>query len=407
MIELNNLILNPATSIDPQGITTELPEAELLNMPTDIQDTDEPISLDASSFVILMAQVLATTQVVKDENTNNAMDVQQDVSEVTGEIVEQELKDQSTDKLPLQDTPEAVLNIDNNVAMTWINSESYTPPHLSSSETTTDTVDTTVNAQELLPEAIVKAMNLFSETKPSEIDISHAKVIKPEIAVQIDPNLNQNLKNSSPDRVKDDLVPTNILMNMTASNAMPNAVFTKIPVEIDTNTTLETDNPVSLVNSLVSNAGIDPQTSKTNTDVKTLSIPVDVNSPQWSDEFAERIVWMGQQTIKSALIKVHPEDLGPIEINIKIVKDAATLNISSHSTHVCNIVDQSMPKLREMMAEQGINLAEVHISADANSQQSSQQHNNFRESVANNTEDEVLLTPLNRKPNKGLIDYFA
>ncbi|WBV67690.1 flagellar hook-length control protein FliK [Legionella pneumophila] len=53
--------------------------------------------------------------------------------------------------------------------------------------------------------------------------------------------------------------------------------------------------------------------------------------------------------------------MGPLEINVKVVKDNASVNISTHSVYVKEIVDQAIPRLREMMAQQGINLSEVHM----------------------------------------------
>lgn len=138
-----------------------------------------------------------------------------------------------------------------------------------------------------------------------------------------------------------------------------------------------------------------------------LEIPCEIANPKWVDYFSEHIVWLGEQDIKSAQIKIHPEDLGPLEINIKVIKDDVSVSINSYSNQVRDIVDQGIPRLRDMMSQQGINLSEVNINAGSDSHQSSQQDNQWKQETFHGNSEEIQLTPLSRKIQKGLIDYFA
>jgi flagellar hook-length control protein FliK len=144
---------------------------------------------------------------------------------------------------------------------------------------------------------------------------------------------------------------------------------------------------------------------------KTLDIPLPLNHAQWGDKFAEHIIWLGNNDIKSAVIKISPEELGPLEISVKVVKDSASVNILSHSMHVRDMVDQAIPRLRDMMADQGLNLANVHVSADTRSNNQFAQNNNSNdpqyEASFNETEEEPQLITSIKKPSKGLVDYFA
>ncbi|WP_454780807.1 flagellar hook-length control protein FliK [Legionella sp. WA2022007384] len=139
---------------------------------------------------------------------------------------------------------------------------------------------------------------------------------------------------------------------------------------------------------------------------QTLTIPMEIDNPEWSNQFSERITWLGQQEVTGAIIKINPEDLGPLEINIKVINDTASVNITAHNHHVRDIIDQALPKLQAMMAEQGLNLSEVQIDSDSSSGQFSQQNDGTTEQLTH--EDEVGVTPLkNKRVIKGLIDYFA
>lgn len=141
---------------------------------------------------------------------------------------------------------------------------------------------------------------------------------------------------------------------------------------------------------------------------QSFTIPTDIDHPEWSKQFSDHVMWLGQQGIKSAVIKLHPEDLGPLEISIRVVNDSASVNIASHSQQVRDLIDQSLPRLQEMMAEQGLNLSEVNIDADTKERQFDRHANNPSADLASNSEEEVILTPIKNKAiPQGIIDYFA
>lgn len=148
-----------------------------------------------------------------------------------------------------------------------------------------------------------------------------------------------------------------------------------------------------------------------NAPAKALDIPLPINHPQWSNKLSEHIVWLGHNDIKSAVIKINPEELGPLEINVKVVNDSASVSIISHNAHVRDIVDQAIPRLRDMMIEQGLQLSDVQVNADHHSNQFAQQGNNNNdqpyERVFANEEEEVQLVTSVKKGPKRLVDYFA
>lgn len=138
------------------------------------------------------------------------------------------------------------------------------------------------------------------------------------------------------------------------------------------------------------------------------TISTDVDHPQWPTQFYDQVLWLGQQGIKSAIIKLHPEDLGPLEISISVVNDVASLTITSHSQQVRELIDQSLPKLHEMMIEQGINLSEVTIDSSAEDRHFEQKHYHYSENLIDLDEQNNTLTPIkNRTAKQGIIDFFA
>lgn len=196
-----------------------------------------------------------------------------------------------------------------------------------------------------------------------------------------------------------------------------NGLTVPIPAAISENidgvNPLPIDNPLDniLTQEMHINAPLE-NTPNSATVPKTLSmslvIPIEIDKPEWSKQFADHIIWLGQQEVKSAIIKINPEDLGPLEISIKVINDSASINITTHTHQIRDIIDQSLPKLQAMMAEQGLNLSEVHIDSDGSAHQSPQQNSSSHEEAACALEDETGITPLkNKKVLKGLVDYFA
>lgn len=151
------------------------------------------------------------------------------------------------------------------------------------------------------------------------------------------------------------------------------------------------------------------QTSTTVTvPAKVIELSQSVVNPEWGDEFNQQIIWIGQQKIKSATIKLNPQELGPLEVSIKVVKEVATVNITTHSAPVRDLIEQALPRLRDMMAEQGINLSQVNIESNNNQRQQSPQYDEERR-VDHEINDEQALatTSLTGRVSKSLIDYFA
>jgi flagellar hook-length control protein FliK len=84
--------------------------------------------------------------------------------------------------------------------------------------------------------------------------------------------------------------------------------------------------------------------------------------PDWSKELGDRIIWMNNKAIPAAEIKLNPQHLGPISVRIDINQDQATVTFSAQHGAVREALEASIPRLREMMSAQQLNLVDVNIS---------------------------------------------
>lgn len=162
------------------------------------------------------------------------------------------------------------------------------------------------------------------------------------------------------------------------------------------------------------------------TKIKTtqLSVPLNLGNSdskaQWTKNFNEQVVLLSNQQTKVATLKLRLAELGPVEVHIHMNKDAANIQFKSHHSQVRKLIGQALPRLREMMTEQGIQLADVDIqsgsqqnfkkefnSGSSDSHEQNQQTNSISTAHESDqpagTEEQKIVSQL----KQGLVDYFV
>lgn len=99
----------------------------------------------------------------------------------------------------------------------------------------------------------------------------------------------------------------------------------------------------------------------------TLSAPF--NQQGWSEELGQRIRWMVGNNLQAATLKINPPQLGPINIRINMQNDQMTIMFTAQHALVREALEDSVPRLRELMNEKGFDSVNVNISDDSSSRQ--------------------------------------
>ena len=143
------------------------------------------------------------------------------------------------------------------------------------------------------------------------------------------------------------------------------------------------------------------------------SVQTPVGQPQWAEDFGQKVTLIATQRNQSAELHLNPAQLGPVEISLKLNGDHATVQFTSAHAAVRDAIEQSLPRLREMMAESGISLGNTTVSDQApREQQARQQSGNNASSdtdaLSGGTPEEssVRSIPLTRR-HDGMVDTFA
>ncbi|PTT60307.1 flagellar hook-length control protein FliK, partial [Stenotrophomonas sp. HMWF003] len=87
----------------------------------------------------------------------------------------------------------------------------------------------------------------------------------------------------------------------------------------------------------------------------------DVGADDFGDAMSARIGWLADQKIGHAVIRVTPHDLGQIEVRLQIDGDKVHASFSSAHAEVRHALEASLPRLRDMLGEQGFQLGNADV----------------------------------------------
>jgi len=154
----------------------------------------------------------------------------------------------------------------------------------------------------------------------------------------------------------------------------------------------------------------------------TATVPGQPLSPQagnFSEAVVDKVMWMSSQNLKTADIQMEPAQLGKLEVRIDMTQDQTQVTFASPHADVREALDNGSQRLRELFAQQGMNLANVNVSDQSSgqawqqSQQGGQSDNSRRGSRgAGGSEDEAVANVGETRgaatlAARSLVDYYA
>jgi flagellar hook-length control protein FliK len=90
-----------------------------------------------------------------------------------------------------------------------------------------------------------------------------------------------------------------------------------------------------------------------------------VGTPAWNDELGGQLTWMAANGRESASLRLSPENLGPLEIRISVEEGEAKVWFGAAQADTRAALENSLPRLRELFASQGLVLADAGVFRDA------------------------------------------
>jgi len=150
--------------------------------------------------------------------------------------------------------------------------------------------------------------------------------------------------------------------------------------------------------------------------LEQLSLSPRVGDPQWGQALAQRIVWMVGQDKQVAELRLNPANLGPLEVKLTLHHDQASVSLLASTGAVRDALEQALPRLRDMLGQQDIQLVQVDVGqrqapqdgraeAGGDGRQQNAQAGASASGLAD--DDQTEQTPLLRMQSNGLIDAYA
>jgi flagellar hook-length control protein FliK len=96
--------------------------------------------------------------------------------------------------------------------------------------------------------------------------------------------------------------------------------------------------------------------------VESNAFTTHVRDPRWADELGNRLASMVRTGESSASLQMTPVDLGPLEVNVAVRDNQATVHFGAANAETRALLEASIPRLREMLASQGFQLMDSSVS---------------------------------------------
>ncbi|MEN3753920.1 flagellar hook-length control protein FliK [Mangrovibacter sp. SLW1] len=150
----------------------------------------------------------------------------------------------------------------------------------------------------------------------------------------------------------------------------------------------------------------------------TAQINSQLGTSEWQQNIGQQITLFTRNGQQNAELRLHPEELGAVQISLKLEDSQAQIHMVSAHSHVRAALEAALPTLRTQLAESGIQLGQSSISSDSfagqQQQQFSQQSNgsssNQNGFMADNSDDQAIIAPVSLTATgsgNNAIDIFA
>ena len=130
---------------------------------------------------------------------------------------------------------------------------------------------------------------------------------------------------------------------------------------------VEVESPATASRAVESFASLSPVQGTTSVAPFSITVETPIHDASWRVDAAARIASLVTRGIEHAELRVSPPELGPVELRIDIRGGEATLAIVATQPTTRDALEQALPVLRDMLAQQGLSLGQATV-ADGRSE---------------------------------------
>ncbi len=131
----------------------------------------------------------------------------------------------------------------------------------------------------------------------------------------------------------------------------------------------------------------------------------------WGKAVADKVYIAASQNLRVANIQLDPPELGALQVRLQVTGPDQQMSVSFTSPHasVRDTLEQQLPRLREMLEEQGINLGEssVNDQRDGSGQMAGEGDSQNSGGYGEDNDPDSPSNPLNTQGTLALVDFYA
>ncbi|MHC6645863.1 flagellar hook-length control protein FliK [Alteromonas sp. HB246098] len=275
-------------------------------------------------------------------------------------------------------------------------------------EMTDDSQSDLLNAlSELSPQTSQKATEAFAERVVTVMPSgAQQQAVKANIIAGINEFQQQVQQGREPgidltaivsDAANEAAVNTEVIASMTARVDSQASQFLNLMTQTQASAQQAFASMVGQTDTVIQeNTQLRAEASKSQQQFEGFDKAVNIHKPEGQQQLNEKIRWMVNARNTMAEIRLDPPEMGSMQVRVNVAGDAASVSFVVQSQQAKEALADAMPKLRDMLSEQGIELGDAEVRKDNSSGNENGQQLANDNSRGNGTE--------NRGENDGLDD---
>ena len=136
----------------------------------------------------------------------------------------------------------------------------------------------------------------------------------------------------------------------------------------------------------------------------------------FNEAVKEKVMVMINQKLQQIDIQLDPPEFGSMQVKIHMQNDQAVVNFVVQNQQAKEALDQNLDKLKNMMADSGVDVGDANVEQQANQSSSNNDGNDQKQNSGNGkglfvesgTEQNIDVNSLNMyKASSTGVDYYA
>ena len=134
--------------------------------------------------------------------------------------------------------------------------------------------------------------------------------------------------------------------------------------------------------------------------------PLALTEPAAAQQLKDRVMVQIQHKLQTAEVQLHPEDMGSMQIKLNLQQDQLSVQFVVQQGAAKEALEQQMPRLRELLEQQGIALTEGQVEQRQSGGQQEQRQGRSGPSAGGETDLPAVQT-VQMKVSDRMVDFYA